>query len=356
MSILELPPPPQTVAAESTPGSDRLRVITAGRVGNMEARLGTSGFDVVAVAETEGALIDAVSTDEPDAILVEADLCASLEHVRDLAPDAVVIVIGDHTPPGALGRIERGVSGTVMAGLLHALVAEGVGGAVGWGFVPSFGSGAGLQVAERVSGWLLWAKADLLRAHLVNALRDHVELVTAAITVAVTVSASVVLTLGAPRRDERPASVPAPVAVSAPPHPVVATYPTTPTLADLPTRTAPADDPSKDGDRGNRGRRNHGRSRQDRRHGVSPSDASRPPGVADGWDRRPPKHPDDGNHIGWSDNSVPEDLPPGGNSAPEGHGPGSAGKTGKGQGSGSAGKTGKGQGSGPPCVPASPHC
>ena len=40
---------------------DRLRVITAGHVGNMEVRLGTSGFDVVAAAETENALIDAVS-------------------------------------------------------------------------------------------------------------------------------------------------------------------------------------------------------------------------------------------------------------------------------------------------------
>ena len=140
MSILErstLPPPPP---AGSKPRSDRLRVITAGRVGNMDARLGTSGFDVVAVAETEDALIDAVSADEADAIVVEADLCDSLERVRDLAPDALLIVVGDHTPAGALGRIERGVSGTVMAGLLHALVAEGIGAAAVWGFVPAFGT------------------------------------------------------------------------------------------------------------------------------------------------------------------------------------------------------------------------
>jgi DNA-binding NarL/FixJ family response regulator len=112
------------------PRGDRLRVITAGLVGNMDARLRTSGLDIVAAAETEDALIDAVWGDEPDAIVVEADLCASLEHVRDLAPDAVVIVVGDHTPAGALGRVERGMSGTAMAGLLHALVAEGVGAAV----------------------------------------------------------------------------------------------------------------------------------------------------------------------------------------------------------------------------------
>ena len=146
MSILKRSASPRAPAAEWRPHSDRLSVITAGRVGNMEARLGASGFDVVAVAETEDALIDAVSADEPDAIVVEADLCASLEHVRDLAPDAVLIVVGDHTPAGALGRIERGVSGTAMAGLLHALVAEGVGAAVVWGLVPAFGRRGALHV------------------------------------------------------------------------------------------------------------------------------------------------------------------------------------------------------------------
>ena len=128
-----LPPAP---AAGGNPRSDRLRVITAGGVDNIEARLGASGFDVVAIAQSEDALIDAVSADEPDAIVVEADLCPSLERVRDLAPDAVLIVVGDHTPAGALGRVERGMSGTAMAGLLHALVAEGVGAAVVWGLVP----------------------------------------------------------------------------------------------------------------------------------------------------------------------------------------------------------------------------
>ena len=140
----------------------------------MDALLGANGFDVVSVAQTEDALMDAVSTDEPDAIVVEADLCTSLEHVRDLAPRAVLIVIGDHTPAGALGRIERGVSGTVMAGLLHALVAEGVGGP-SWGLVPALGSGSALQVPQRISGWLS-ARPDLVRAHVANALRDHAEL------------------------------------------------------------------------------------------------------------------------------------------------------------------------------------
>ena len=202
---------------------DRLRVITAGHVGNMEARLGASGFDVVAAAETENALIDAVSGDEPDAIVVEADLCASLELVRDLAPDAVVIVVGDHTPPGALGRVERGMSGTAMAGLLHALVAEGVGAAVVWGLVPTFRAGA-LHAPQRVGLSLLSANADLVRAHLASALRDPGQLLAVAGTVALTVSASLLVTLSGPRTHDRPepVPVPAPTVERAQQHPVVA--------------------------------------------------------------------------------------------------------------------------------------
>jgi len=60
MSILERSASQQPLPASSNLPSDRLSVITAGRVGNMEARLGASGFEVVAVAETEDALIDAV--------------------------------------------------------------------------------------------------------------------------------------------------------------------------------------------------------------------------------------------------------------------------------------------------------
>jgi hypothetical protein len=241
MSILERSASPQVSAAESVEHSDRLSVITAGRVGSMDALLGTNGFNVVAVAQTEDALIDAVSAGEPDAIVVEADMCTSLEHVRDLAPDAVLIVVGDHTPAGALGRIERGVSGTVMAGLLHALVAEGIGGAVGWGLVPAFGPRSTMQVPQRISGWLLSGKGDLVRAYVMNALRDHTEVVTAATTVAVTISAGVLLTLSGPRTDERPARVPVPASAverapqeaalqeAAPQDPAFAVSPTTPT-------------------------------------------------------------------------------------------------------------------------------
>jgi hypothetical protein len=236
MSILERPPLPPPPAAE-TPSAERLRVITAGRVGNIDALLGASGFDVVAVAQTEDALIDAVSTDEPNAIVVDADLCDSLEHVRDLAPDALLIAVGDHTPAGALGRIEQGVSGTVMAGLLHALVAEGVGAAAVWGLVPAFGSQGLLRVHQHLLGSLLSTKADLVRAWFVNALHDPAEIVIAAgsvavTTAAVTVSAGVLLTLSAPHRERPERSHSSPAAVeSAVQHPEVAVSPTTPTFA-----------------------------------------------------------------------------------------------------------------------------
>ena len=265
MSILQRSTSAQAPAGSRAP-SDRLRVITAGRVGNMEARLGTSGFDVVAAAETEDALIDAVSVDEPDAIVVEADMCDSLEHVRDLAPDAVLIVVGDHTPAGALGRVERGMSGTAMAGLLHALVAEGVGAAVMWGLVPTFRSGAALHVPHGVGVSLLFAKADLIRAHLANALRDHAELVSTASTVLVTVSASLVVAMSAPSMHERPERirVAAPTVEHAAPHPVVAVSPATGTPVHAPSRN--------EGEPGDRRGPNRGESRDHGRHVGENSD------------------------------------------------------------------------------------
>ena len=290
-------------------------MITAGRVGDMGTWLRTSGLDVVAVAETEDALIDAVVADQPEAIVVEADLCSSLEHVRDLAPDAVLIVVGDHTPAGALGRIERGVSGTVMAGLLRALVAEGVGAAVVWGVVPALRRPAVLRLAQHVSGSLLSAKAELVRAHVAKALHDRAGFVAAAGTIAITASVGLLLTLGATRTHERPDRVPFP-------EPVVERSLLRPVVAISPATRAPTRGPSRyearpghqRGPRPNAstdpGRPRHGSPSQGTRPPAT-SHASRPPGVADGWDRRPPKHADNGHRSGWSDNSVPEDLPPG---------------------------------------------
>jgi hypothetical protein len=344
MSIVERPPPPVAPASPS----ERLRVITAGRVGHIDARLGTSGFDVVAVAGTEDELIVAVSADEPDAIVVEADLCDSLERVRDLAPDAVLIVVGDHTPAGALGRIERGVSGTVLAGLLHALVAEGVAGAAVWGFVPALGPSTP-HVPAHVSGSLLSAKAELVA----KAIHEHTGLVAAVGTVVVTASASLLLTLSSPRTHERAerAVAPSPVVIErAPDRPVVVVTPSTEPPAERPSDEAAPGDRSDPSPGASTGPVVHDEPPAD--HGSPPSVepppdevtpppedstpppeeetpppdeetpppeeatpppsvAVRPPGVAKGWDHRPPKHEDNGNQTGWTNNSVPEDHPPG---------------------------------------------
>jgi len=167
----------------------------------------------------------------------------------------VLIVVGDHTPAGALGRVEPGMSGTAMAGLLHALVAEGVGAAVVWGLVPTFGAGGALHVPHGVGVSLLFAKSDLIRAHLANALRDHAELVSTASAVLVTVSASLVVAMSAPSTHERPERirVAAPTVERAAPHPVVAVSPATGTPAHAPS--------AKEGEPGDRRGPNRGQSR-----------------------------------------------------------------------------------------------
>jgi hypothetical protein len=125
--------------------------------------------------------------------------------------------------------------------------------------VPAFGPRGALQVPQRMSGWLLSAKADLVREYVVNALRDHTELVTAATTVAVAASASIVLTLSAARPHEPLHERPARVQVSTlavehePQYQAVAGFPTTPT---------PAFGPSgKEGEPGDRRGPNHPGSR-----------------------------------------------------------------------------------------------
>jgi hypothetical protein len=296
MSILERRSSSSGPEAGPSPPGDRLRVIVAGRVGGMDARLGTRGFDVVAVAETEHDLIVAVSDGDPDAVIVEADLCESLERVRDLAPNAVVIAVGSRTPAGALGRIQRGVSGTVMAGILHALVAEGVGAAVVFGFLPALRPPATtVGVPQHIAGSLLWAKDQLVRA-VETALPGQSGLVAAAGAVAVTVSASVLLTTGQPRTHERPKRLASPQAVvrASAPAPVVAVPPAT---------GAPA--------HGHRGRGRKvgphrggmpsippGRHHRPRSGHASPPEppappagsGSLPPGGASGVDHRPPMH------------------------------------------------------------------
>jgi hypothetical protein len=128
------------------------------------------------------------------------------------------------------------MSGTAMAGLLHALVAEGVGAAVVWGLVPTFRAGA-LHAPQRVGLSLLSANADLVRAHLASALRDPGQLVAVAGTVALTVSASLLVTFSGPRSHDRPerVPVPAPTVERAQQHPVVAPFPSAHTPAPSPS-------------------------------------------------------------------------------------------------------------------------
>jgi hypothetical protein len=151
------------------------------------------------------------------------------------------------------------MSGTAMAGLLHALVGEGVGAAVVWGLVPMFRAGA-LHAPRRVGLSLLSANADLVRAHLASALRDPTQLVTAAGTVALTVSASLLVTFSGPRTHDRPerVPVPAPTVERAQQHPVTIPSPPVPRPARSLSRN--------EGEHGDRRRPDRGESRTHRRH------------------------------------------------------------------------------------------
>jgi hypothetical protein len=124
--------------------------------------------------------------------------------------------------------------------------------------MPAFKPGAEHHVLQHMGGSPLWAKADLVRGFLVNAvnaLRDHAELVTAASTLAVAVSAGVLLTLSGPGTEERPARVLVPASAverarvePAQARPVFAVSPTT-----LTSTHGPSGNESEPGDRrGNR--------------------------------------------------------------------------------------------------------
>jgi hypothetical protein len=103
--------------------------------------------------------------------------------------------------------------------------------------VPTFRAGA-LHAPQRVGLSLLSANADLVRAHLASALRDPGQLVTVAGTVALTVSASLLVTFSGPRTHDHPerVPVPAPTVERAQQHPVVAPSPSVRTPAQSPSR------------------------------------------------------------------------------------------------------------------------
>jgi hypothetical protein len=127
-----------------------------------------------------------------------------------------------------------------------------------WGLVPMFRAGA-LHAPQRVGLSLLSANADLVRAHLASALRDPTQLVTMAGTVALTVSATLLVTFSGPRTHDRPERVPAPAATveRAQQHPVVTS----------PSVRRPAQSPSRnEGEHGDRRGPNRGESRNHGRH------------------------------------------------------------------------------------------
>jgi hypothetical protein len=266
----------------------RLRVITAGDVGNVQSRLGSSGFDVVAVVDNEADLLVAVGSRDPDAIVVEADLCPSLEHVHELAPDAALIVVGDHTPAGALGHIDRGVSGTVLAGLLQALAAGGVSAAIA---VPGFVS---IPPAPRTM-------------HLTHGVQQVAAAGVATLVVAGAVAA--VILGGRSPAPERPVDAPAaPVIAAPPPLPqppgiLPAELSTPRERAALEPASRPVADAPEVVDEGREPPPSH-----PSHTAPPPSDrpSPHPPGHAKGWEHRPPKQEDHGHHHGWTNGHGPK--------------------------------------------------
>ena len=107
-----------------------------------------------------------------------------------------------HARRRALGRIEPGVSGTVMAGscMRWSLKASGSRWVAARARVGTAGHAASSQAHQRMAAV---RQSGSVREYVANAFRDHAELLTAASTVAVTVSASLVLTLSAARTHER---------------------------------------------------------------------------------------------------------------------------------------------------------
>lgn len=296
-------------SASSIPnGRERLRVITAGEVGNVHAPLGSSGFDVVAVVDSEAELVIAVGASDPDAIVVEANLCDSLEHIHELAPDAALIVIGDHTPAGALGHIDRGVTGTALAGLLQALARGGATAAMA---VPGFTS---LAVTT--------GAASPRPTRLTHTARQALTGGAVGIVVVATVAAALVWGESPSReRASRVPSAPAPVApttVPSPP-PVVPgevappgerspqeSPPTTEPAGQQPVDQAPSR-PSSSPSAVSKALPAGGSSQS---RWESPprvvTTALRPAGRAYGWELKPSKHEDNGHHYGWTRGNGPK--------------------------------------------------
>ncbi len=272
-------------------------VMTAGDVGAIQPRLGVSSFDVKSAVSTPSDLIIELETvGPPDVIIIESALFPSVEPVVQLAPDALIIAVGDETPPGAIGHIPAGMSGGAIAGLVHALLAGGV--AVAAAAFPSFqpapaptgpsaaalSASRGSRVASLVTtGVVTTMLAAVVAWGLVN---DR----TGPVNVAAPTAPAEPQTTPGPSVDEpeptrseptrrepkeRPAperAAPAAERTAAPEPPSAAPQPQP--EPEPPTEAPPPTQPS-------------------------PTDEREPRGKHLGWEHKPPKHEDHGKHGGW---------------------------------------------------------
>lgn len=279
-------------------------VVTAGDVGAIQPRLGISSFDVTASVGTPDELIAQLeAATPPDVILIESTLFPTVEPIVRLAPDALIIAIGDQTPAGALGHVPAGMSGGAIASLVHALLAGGVTAAVA--AVEAFEPGAVPSVVDVTT-------ADAGR--FVRA-TSRTTIVT---TGAVAASLIAALAWGVTRDGNVPQEVAAPAPTSAPvvqpsPQPSARTT-IVPAVTERQTR-----EPTRERERPPAEVTDRGLSIDGPQpvpgQDAEPPDSEPPgagPGTSDpepdereprgnhrGWEHKPPKHDDQGGHKGW---------------------------------------------------------
>jgi hypothetical protein len=270
-------------------------VMTAGDVGAIQPRLGVASFDVTASVDTPDELIfNLEAATPPDVIIVESALFPTVESIVHLAPDALVIAIGDQTPVGAIGHIPAGMSGGAIASLVHALLAGGVTAAVA--AVASFEPG-GAPVVDVTGANAGRFVRSSYRATIVTGGAIAASLVAA-------ISWGLTLDQGAPVDEAShaprvavspilPPPIVKPDATEPPPQPVYETEP----------RQGPAEPPEGAG--GSHVKPSGPRpGPEPPAHTPPPSnppqdDGREPRGKHLGWEHMPPKHQDHGNHHGW---------------------------------------------------------
>lgn len=267
-----------------------VRVITAGDVGAIQPRLGVASFDVTASVETPDELIIHLeAATPPDVILVEGSLFPTVQPIIQLAPDALIIAIGDETPTGAVGHIPAGMSGGAIASLVHALLAGGVTAAVA--AVASFEPGGPVAPVK---------SSDVGR--LVRSSSRTTIITTGAVAASLVAALAWGLTREpsvAPRDD----AVPAPRTVSpATAPPVVEPAQPEPAAPRVPEREPRerSNEPADTARGGPSEPRVPAPGRDPSQETPPPSNDSREPrGKHLGWEHKPPKHEDHGEHGGW---------------------------------------------------------